>query len=362
MKPKRTTFNQLLLTRSYLRKRRRSNYKKRLRNIQKENRKRIISNEKVTTNKKNRHRIEEIKIDAGLSFSLFSEPENVIQIIESLEKCKSKSRYIKHIQLDLSNIKQIDIGAISFLLAKVNEMSQNKRIRIWGIVPKDESCKKVFEESGFLDYMRDLAGRKFIKHSDNFIFRVGTDKTRNERVGKTIEKSMKFLTGNEKKYPPIYSIIQEICSNSVEWANAPDTKNKNWFLGVNFPQKNGATYITFTMTDIGFGILRTLNRRFGIFIKENLQLKQDTEILERAFERRYGSKTGESNRNRGLPLIKDRFAKGFIKDLKVITNNVFLDFAESRNTRTLSKNLPGTFYTWNIDLNCLEKWNQIEIY
>ena len=115
------------------------------------------------------------------------------------------------------------------------------------------------------------------------------------------------------------------------------------------------------MTDIGFGILHTLNRRFGTLIKEKLQLKKDTQILERAFERRYGSKTGESNRNRGLPLIKDRFEKNFIKDLKVITNNVFLDFTDNNKTRILSKNLPGTFYTWNIDINCLKKWNQISI-
>lgn len=359
MTSKKTSLKEFIKTRALLRKRRRSNRKIKLSNIEKERRRKIRSLEKITRNKKNKNRIENIKIDAGSSFSLFNEPENVIQIIQSLDKCKTKSRYIKYVQLDLSNITQIDIGAISFLLAKIHEISQIKRVKFWGIGPQDKACKKLFNESGFLDYMIDLSGKKFTKQSDNFIFKVGTDKTRNERVGKTIEKSMKFLIGREQKYPPVYSIVQEICSNSVEWANAPETRNKNWFLGVNYPVDSKNKYITFTMTDIGFGILHTLNRRFGKIITETLQLKKDTEILERAFERKYGSKTGEPNRNRGLPLIRDRFNRSFIKDLRVITNNVFLDFNNESETRLLGKNLPGTFYTWNIDLNCIKKWEQV---
>ena len=347
--------------RSLLRKRRRAKHKTKLRNKEINRRKKHMAGDKIIRNRKNANRIENIKIDAELSFSLFEEPENVIRIIESLDKCKSKNRFIKNVQIELSNIVKIDIGAISFLLAKVHEMSRIKTIRIWGTMPKDLNCKKVFDESGFLDYMMDLGGNRFKKHSENFIFKVGTDKTRNEKVGKTIEKSMKFLTAIDQKYPPVYSIVQEICSNSVEWANAPETQNKNWFLGVNCPKDQDDTYITYTMTDIGFGILHTLNRRFGLLIKERLQLKKETEILFRAFERKYSSKTNETNRNRGLPLIKDRYEKGFIRGLKVITNNVFLDFEDQSNTRSLSKNLPGTFYTWKIDLKCINKWKQIHI-
>lgn len=209
--------------------------------------------------------------------------------------------------------------------------------------------------------MWDLGGNKFKKHSENFIFKVGTDRTNNERVGRTIEKAIKYLTGVELKFPPIYSIVQEICSNSVEWANSPKTRNKNWFLAVNYPRDKEGNYIEFTMTDIGFGILHTLNRRFGTFISETLKLTKDTEILNRAFERKYSSKTNETNRNRGLPLIKDRFERSFIKKLRVITNNVFLDFEDEINTRLLSKNLPGTFYTWQVDLNCIKKWEQQRI-
>ncbi|MGN6601473.1 MAG: hypothetical protein ACTHK8_03425 [Ginsengibacter sp.] len=344
---------------SIAKKQRRNRHKKKLRNIEVQKRKKINADEKIIRNRNKKSRVENIKIDAGFSFSLFQEPENVIRIIESLERCKTKSKYLKVVQIELSNIKQIDMGAISFLLAKVHEMSQLKAVKIWGTVPKDESCKEVFNTSGFLDYMRDLGGNKFKKHSENFIFKVGTDRTNNQKVGRTIEKAMKFLTGIEQKFPPVYSIVQEICSNSVEWANAPETRNKNWFLSVNYPQGNNL--VEFTMTDIGYGILHTLNRRFARLISETLKLTKDDEILYRAFERKYSSKTNETNRNRGLPLIKDRFERSFVKRMRVITNNVFLDFEDSNKTRLLSKNLPGTFYTWQVDLNCLEKWEQQQL-
>lgn len=355
MSLKRSRINQLKKMRSILRKRRRSKLKRKHRNFLKNKRKK----EEKRSRSSYKNKVENIVINAGKSFSLFEDPENVILVIEQLETHKKVSKRIKNIQINLSGITKIDIGAISCLLAKVNEMTKITRVRIWGTIPQNLECKKVFDESGFLDYMTDLSGNKFTNKSDNFIFKVGSDKTRNERVGKTIEKAMKFITGKEEKYPPVYSIVQEICSNSVEWANAPETRNKNWFLGINKTTDVGNTYVTFTMTDIGYGILHTINKKFATLITEALFTK-DTEVLKRAFEKKYGSKTKETNRNRGLPLIKDRYEKKYIKNLKVITNNVSFDFEQTELTKIINKNFPGTFYHWKVDLNCINKWNQIK--
>lgn len=345
---------------SILRKRRKRKIKVKIRHINQ--RKGVI--DKINSKKRNRliRKTDNVTISGGDSFSLIEEPENVINVLLSLERTKRKNNLFRNIKIDLADIRIIDIAAISLLLAKVNEMIKNNRLRLWGTMPKDNDCMKIFHESGFLDYMTDLSGNKFnTKKSQNFIFKVGSDKTRNEKVGKTIEKSMRFLTGKEEKYPPVYSIVQEICSNSVEWANPHTNKNKNWFLGINFNKGLFNSSITFLMTDIGQGILNTINRKHSTLIKETLMITKDTEILKRAFERKYGSKTKESNRNRGLPLIKDRFEKKLIKNLLVITNNVFLDFADEKKTKLLSQSMPGTFYCWEIDLNCIEKWKENQL-
>lgn len=347
-----------LRTLSILRKRRKSKEKKKQRNIFK-NRGTGIKQDKISKNKYT-NKVENVIIEGGTNFTLFDNPDNVLDIVNRLDKYKKSTNRIRNIRIDLSNIEKIDIAAISFLLAKVNELSRTQRIRIWGDTPSNPDCKKIFFDSGFLDYMTDLSGNKFKKQSENFIINVGSETTRNEKVGKTIERSIKYLTGKESKYPPVYSIVQEICSNSVEWANPKMSKNINWFLGVSYNGNVDNPEATYVMTDVGYGIISTLNRRFGKYI-EALKLTKDTEVLERAFDRKYGSKSGESNRNRGLPLIKDRYTKLYIDDLIVITNNVLLDFNKPENTKIMSKSLPGTFYCWKINLKCIETWNKIEI-
>lgn len=340
---------------SVLRKRRRSLVKKRRRNIIR-NKGTGLKKDRISWNPYT-NKIDNITIDAGKVFTLFDKPENLINIINRLDKYRSNKQKSKNIEIDLAKIEEIDIGAISVFLAKINELSKIQKLKIWGTTPTNPDCKKVFYESGFLDYMVDLAGKKFSHQGENFIVNVGSEKTRNERVGKTIEKTILHLTGKEDIYPPVYSIVQEICSNSVEWANPSESENINWFLGVSYDSDTVNPSATFIMTDVGFGIISTLNRRFGKII-ESFKFTKDTEVLQRAFDRKYGSKSGEANRNKGLPLIQDRFNKNYIKDLKVITNNVLLDFENPELNKVLDCNLPGTFYCWKIDLKCIESWKE----
>ncbi|MCK9220911.1 MAG: hypothetical protein M0P47_12805 [Bacteroidales bacterium] len=304
--------------------------------------------------------IPEYTIHAGTAFSLLENPENVIRLVNEIDSFKIGDNKFKRILIDLSEITTIDIGSISFLLAKVHEMNRIGKIQIWGNMPKDKSCQQVFIDSGFLDYMRDLSGNKFERHGDNYLVNIGSDRTLNEKVGKSIQNSIKHLTTEKDHFPPVFSIVQEMCSNSVEHANTENI-HKNWFLGVNCVKgsENQNPHIIFTMTDVGFGILKTIKRKFGTKIKELMENKTDWEILHRAFQKQYQSKTEEINRNRGLPRILDIKEKNYIKDLKVITNNVFLDFDNLDSSKILSKNLPGTFYYWKIDLNCIEIWNQV---
>lgn len=304
----------------------------------------------------------ESTIYAGTTFSMFEDAESVIKLVNEIDSYKNNTHKLRRILIDLSDIKSIDIGAITFLLAKVHEMNRIKRIQIWGNTPKDLRCKEVLLDSGFLDYMRDLSGHKFERHSDNYIVSIGADRTRNEIVGKAIQNAIKNLTNTRDHYPPVFSIVQEMCSNSVEHAN--DNKiNKNWFFGISL--EKGVTEqppsIVFTMTDVGFGILKTIKRKFATKIKELMENKSDYQILHRAYQKQYQSKTEEINRNRGLPRIFDMMERNYIKELKVLTNNVFLDFDHIENSKMLTKNLPGTFYYWKIDLNCIEIWNQTSI-
>ena len=351
-----------LKVKSFIRKRRKSNRKVTKLNIKRNNRKlenSIRGIKKAGFNRPNINpvKIKKINIDIGDSLSIFHDTGNVIRIVNLLEnRSVSNKGVIKNLHLDLQKINEVDIGALSFLLAKVNEINKNRKVIISGLLPINPLCKNYIKESGFLDYMIDLAGNKFERRSPNFILRIGGKYTDNEKVGILIKKSIKTILGYESHYEPVFSIVQEMCGNSVEHANR---KYKNWLFAVSFElDENGVTQnIIYTMTDVGYGILSTINKKWKVIL-EKLKLNKNTDILLRAFERKYGSSTDEPNRNRGLPLIKHRFEKNQILDLKVITNDVFLDFANHENSKVLKSDLTGTFYYWKINKDCIDKWKK----
>ena len=160
------------------------------------------------------------------------------------------------------------------------------------------------------------------------------------------------LMGHKTKCSMLKSLLLEICGNTIEWSEA---SSQRWQLGVIYDKDDS---VIITVTDIGKGILGTL---FGKFRKllEGLS-KSDPEILYGAFEQKYGSSTKENNRNQGLRLVKRFHEEGCLKQLRVLTNNVFLDFDNMSNSVNLSsynQSFGGTFFQWVLDKECISKIN-----
>ena len=191
--------------------------------------------------------------------------------------------------------------------------------------------------------MKNTNGYRIKLETPNLLIETGHNMTRNKDIAAAIQQSMKNLTGKERRFQPAYTVAMEICSNSVEHAYA--NRPIHWKLSA---YKCSDT-IAFTMTDTGVGILHTLYRKFHKEIFDYLNLRNNCDILYRAFQRKYGSSTQLINRNKGLPCILDKFDKGYIKNLKVITNNVFLDFANKKNNIILSNQFSGVLFYWEID-------------
>lgn len=302
----------------------------------------------------------QFNLEVGKEFTLFENQNGLIDFINRLDDHKKNLNIKKVIRVDFSNTLEIDYGAISFLLAKVNELKKiNRKIEFWTILPTNEKALEIISDSGFKEYLRDFRGNKLENKSENFIVHVGTNKTRNEIVGKIIKKTVYHLINEETSYPPIYSMIQEICSNSVEWAN-PRKKNymsnENWFIGVHYDDSSDNKSVTFMLTDVGIGIVKSLKVKSTDILKKHFKILKPHEILLKAYNKEYESLSGDLNRNKGLPIIKEKFFKKQILDLKVITNNVFLDFSNHENSKTLDIHLPGTFYYWTVNKQIIEQW------
>lgn len=297
-------------------------------------------------------RKKEYKILIPQNFQLFENQSEVITFLSYLLDFRLDYR-VKTINLELQDIKYIDSGAICMLLCVVNHLALYQ-VRVQGDVPLDEKCKKVFIESGFLNYMKNEDGLPYNIDSSNLIVKAGKNTTGNKNISMAIKKSMEFLLSVSRRYQPAYTVAMEICSNSVEHAYISHAKN--WLLSVH---QNDDKTVTFTMTDTGQGILKTLKKKFKREIEKAIHNKNDCDILFSAFQRKYGSSTEEINRNRGLPCILDKFNNGFIRKLKVITNNVYLDFEDQTNNKILNKPFPGVLFSWVVNRECINKFDNL---
>ena len=295
---------------------------------------------------------ERISIRIPQSFRLLKETDAVIRTINNAtDYTKRHGRYIIH--FEMADVIRLDIGSIGLLLSAVNTLTRNN-CSVYGTMPHDEECRQFLYDSGFLDHVNVIQGRNKKRNENNLLIERGFDKTSNARVGQEVRKAVKYLTGKDETYRPVYSIVQEMCANSIEHANT-EKNRKNWLMSIYYADNK----VIFTMTDIGHGILGTLRKKFSQKMRDSVIIRNDSlKTLDGAFSRKYQSSTFDDNRNKGLPKIKETNTFNYIDNLKVITNDVLLDFNDGRESKQLSVKLRGTFYYWELTKTTILKWKQ----
>lgn len=268
----------------------------------------------------------------------------------------SSNKLTKFVKISLVKVTKIDYGTVSILTA-IHDSLRIKGILLQGDLPKNEECKKFFIDSGFLNDMVDDKNRSFPKaqKSDLIFFEKGIDFLSNdnsEKISNLIKNAVRHLTGVSRHFLPIKSILLELCGNSIEWSGS---ENKQWLLGIQYEQEK----VIFTVTDVGKGILATLYKSHGKKFRDFISLKSDDEVLKGAFDKKYGSVSQEVNRNKGLPSLKVNYEDGNITNLKVLTNNVILDFDNKNNSKAFPKGtarFKGTFYQWETNIWCINNF------
>jgi hypothetical protein len=101
----------------------------------------------------------------------------------------------------------------------------------------------------------------------------------------------------------------------------------------------------FTFVDNGIGIfqsgligpLRRAARAFGIL--------NNASLLKRILRGEVESSTGLRYRGKGFPSMYDKLKKGLIRNLIIISNDVYANVAQD-DYRTLDKSFRGTFLSW----------------
>jgi len=302
------------------------------------------------------------KIDAPPDFRLFENPIGCLTFFRDIRKQKnfSRIRNLKFIEIDLSNVTEIDYGTISILTA-ISDDLKYKNIILKGNFPNNKTCKQKLESSGFLEHMVNEKGNRFKKVSKSklIFFEKGTGKLTTKdsiRISEFIKDIVGHLTGEKAHSQNLKTLLLEICGNSIEWSK---TNKQQWLLGAKFKKDR----VIITVTDVGQGILKTLHRKFDNKLIDFIKFKSDLDILIGAFNKKYGSTSKDVNRNKGLPSIKYNLEQNKIENVKVVTNNVILQLNNKNKSLNLGKGSPrfkGTFFEMEFNKNNIIKINNVQ--
>lgn len=228
------------------------------------------------------------------------------------------------------------------LLSNINHVSR-KGLFVFGNSPNNYDARQVFVHSGFLSHMNCINKRDpAISSGDGLIVNLGKDVYNSWNADNLISKAIKRISGSKQLYQRLNGIVGEMGGNAIQYAY---NDNKHYLFGAFYEEGK----YSFVFADSGFGILQTLRRNFGKTMIDLISTKGPVEVLRGAFNEKYGSKTGEDNRNRGLPFIKSNFDEGYISNLIVISNNVLLNFANPSESLKLKANYSGTVYYWQVE-------------
>jgi len=312
---------------------------------------------KVNPNKWSARKIGKPKsFTAPTIFSIYKNPEETLQFFIQLRNPKnwvnSSIRGVQKIKADLSDVTELDFSTISILHTISDDLSV-RGVNLHGKIPTDPTYNLLFREHGIFNHKYDMDGKPFPKQEKTgmmFINKGGKlTNHQQQNIANEVRNIVGHLTGEKKPFSSLRSLFMEMCGNTIEWSNSQDRK---WLFATKYEEER----VICTFTDVGLGILETLQRKFLTKINE-LGLYENAEILLRAFEKRYQSSSGELNRNKGLPAIKKSFDDGLISELRILSNNVLLllDKEDSQHTFSRGTTFNGTFYRLVITKSNIEK-------
>lgn len=292
---------------------------------------------------KYKERVQFANATAPENFNL--EAGNVDAVIEYIAKVKKIGKEKNGVNFILTDVKNIGIGAISMLLSVMEELN-DQNISFVGRKPIDNDVKNRLERSGFMNYVEGKVSEEN-KKIKNTIITTGDTQTHQSEIVKAIHDSMQTVWDENGRSPLLYGTIVEMIKNSCKHAFKA-VENVKWHIAVNHDEDNKK--VKFSFVDNGIGIIGSFEQ--AALIKKFAGLFRDnTDLINSAFQGRMKSKTGKPWRGTGLPEIYETFEDNVIKNLVVITNDVYCDFGTG-TFKILKDKFSGTYYYWEIDETC----------
>ena len=291
--------------------------------------------------------------EAPVNFSIINNDEDTIKVFNDAIKCIMSSEdqkdRKKKLYFDLSKIKKLTIEAIMYLLAIINNLSEqhNRKCIFTGNLPENPFAQQKIIQSGFLKYVRMNNINIITRTFEKIQIRTG-----NNVDTKTAKEIIKFVMTHISDTPLkwfrfLTTIFIELMTNTFDHAYEDDVLEKYWYIYVEKEKDK----ICFSFLDTGVGIPQTVSRDWTEKI-DFLKLKKDYEYIDSALNGEFRTKTRERNRGKGLPSIFGIKKEGKIDNLIIISGDGYVKYSgNKKSTKTMKNSTRGTIVYWEIDLN-----------
>lgn len=260
---------------------------------------------------------------------------------------RSKRNDIK-IFFDLKKVEYISVDTVMYMLAILRNLKDKsyRNISFSGNSPIDKEAKRIFEESGFLNYVNGK-NIKILPNSKKI--QIMTGKTVDPTIPKSICQFVNKACDTDKKFTfDLYATLVELINNTTQHAYAGNSLFwvNEWYLFAEETEHE----ILFAFMDTGEGIPRTVDKK----LREKITLisKDDSMFIRTALEGKQRTQTRKDNRGKGLPRVVDACINGNLSSMsiysghgscKILKNNKELYMCDEYKDE-----LFGTLFTWTI--------------
>ena len=252
----------------------------------------------------------------------------------------------------MSNVEYLTNDALMYLLAIIKNVKV--KYNSAGNLPKNQECKKIVTDSGFLNYVNTNKAIEITKTTNKLQIQAGN--TIDIVVAKNICDFMINDCGmkkNECRF--LYDIIIELMTNTYQHAyNNNNMLLSYWYV---FVEKEREV-VKFTFLDTGEGIPQTIKKKWFEKMKL-LEIKTDSEFINAALNEKFRSRTAKNYRGKGLPKIYKYYLNDKIKNLKIISR--YGIFESNFSDKTLKEKLQGTLFSWEVSIEKLSKEENINV-
>lgn len=281
--------------------------------------------------------------------SNFSFVDNTNEVLDYLKLSEKYFKQKRGVTFDKSNVKELTTDAIALFIAFLSGKS-----RFRGNAPDEPELKKLFEESGFYDYVRTpVKLKKKVNPETNLLHKESNNIVTPEIAGEATIRGINHTHLSMKDTDPVYDTLIECMQNTNNHASGNRYGNCNWWLYVyNDPIENVTKY---SFVDLGVGIFKSLvaNGLFKKFFK-SVSLLPNIQLVEDLLSGKIQSRIDEDNelRGKGIPQIVEYAKTDYFKRFYIIANDVKINVKTGEKWQ-LNNNMNGTFLYWELQNNKL---------